>query len=756
MTRRDALAATGATRLIESKLRQPRPLLSVLARRRLDLLLDRAFEGSLALVCAPAGYGKTVAIRAWLADDEIPAAWVSVDSGDNDPARLWTYVATGVSRLRDGFAATALERLDTASPAIESAIDSLAADLEAGGQRVAIVLDDVHRIEDDACIRSLHYAARALPPNVALVLATRTEPAVALARMRSQGALTEIRAPALAFTAIETRALLRGFDGISLTTEQADLLHARTEGWPAALHLAAVWLRGVEDRDAALQRFAGHHDAVSEYLAQEVLDGLDAETQSFLLRTSVLPRFCAELCADVLDEPDAMGRIACLERRNLLLVALDDRHEWFRYHALFAEFLSHRLWALDPDDATARHRRAAAWFLARELVEDAVEHARACGDHETVARVLAEHHLGLSRRGRQVTLLRWVDSLPDEVLLAHPTVIVGAALNAGSIGRPAVEVRRRLALAERAGECHPELWTGYEEAAACIVRAVFTEEDVGLAARAAARAVELTRVAAPQLLIVALAVLAHAELLAGRLHEAQRAGEEAIDHPAAIRRPFGYISALGTLAMVAVERGELHRARALADAALTTVRDTGLLNTLPAARAQLADAIVARAEGDVARAHRSATRALGVRDAFDGGAQQAWMLLVLADACGARGQLARADRLLAEAREMLARCCDAGRVPQIADAVADTLAHHRRNGRNTPPAESPSPAELAVLRYLPSELSTRDIAAELFVSINTVRSHLRALYRKLGVSSRDEAVARAGALGLLDEADSSG
>jgi LuxR family maltose regulon positive regulatory protein len=154
-----------------------------------------------------------------------------------------------------------------------------------------------------------------------------------------------------------------------------------------------------------------------------------------------------------------MGRIAGLERRNLLLVGLDDRHEWFRYHALFAEFLAHRLWATDPDDAAALHRRAAAWFLGHELVEDAVEHARACADHETVARVLAERHLGLSRSGRQVTLLRWVDGLPEEVLLAHPTVIVGAALNAGAIGRPAVEVRRRLALAERAGERHPELWT---------------------------------------------------------------------------------------------------------------------------------------------------------------------------------------------------------------------------------------------------------------------------------------------------------
>jgi len=194
MTRSDARAATGATRLIESKLRQPRPLLSVLARGRLDLLLDGAFDGSLALVCAPAGYGKTVAIHAWLANGALPAAWVSVDSGDNDAVRLWTYVATALSRLGDDLAASALERLSTASPAIERAIDSLAAHLEAHERRVAIVLDDVHLIDDDACIRSLHYAARVLPPNVALVLATRTEPALPLARMRSQGAVTEIRA----------------------------------------------------------------------------------------------------------------------------------------------------------------------------------------------------------------------------------------------------------------------------------------------------------------------------------------------------------------------------------------------------------------------------------------------------------------------------------------------------------------------------------------------------------------------------------
>ena len=734
--------------LIETKLARPRLRDGIIERPRVLARLERGATSAVVLVSAPAGYGKTVAVESWLRRSDSAVAWVAVDAGDNDPVRLWRYVITAVTRACDGVGAFALERLTSASGSVLPAIDELARRLAADGRRVSIVLEDLHEIDDERGLEALGHATRALPHNAQLVLITRTDPKLRLARMRSQGVLTELRARELAFTLDEARRLLVDAEGLALSEPQVALLVARTEGWAAALYLAALCLRDTPDVDEVLRRFDGVHLHLSEYLTAEVLEGLEPATRAFLLRTSVLPRFSAALCDHVLAADGSAALIAQVQRSNLFLTSLDDQAGWFRYHDLFRALLLAELEAADPGAAVVLHRRAAEWFRARELIEEAVEHASAAGEFETVAELLDEGHLRLIREGRAETLLRWIGAVPEAVLQWRPGLLAVASIAAGGISRPADEVRRLVGAAERGRDAHPEGWTPYYEAVIRVQIAVCAEDDVGAARRAAADAVALAVEAADELTVVALAVLAQARLHSGDLDGAEETAEQALAYPSAPQRPFGYVSAGATAAIVAAERDRPLTARAHVDRALAAAAGFGIEESPSAARAYMADALTARREGRLDRAERAAVRALKVRAA--GGVVQAWMLLELASILISRGRLARAERSLAGARELLSGMRDAGAIAALADSVASALADAGSGDLMRPLAEPPSPAEMAVLRLLPSPGSWREIADELFLSVHTVKSHARAIYRKLGVRTREEAVARATALGLID------
>ncbi len=728
--------------LIESKLVRPRLRDGLVDRTRIRARFERAGAVPVILVSAPAGYGKTIAVETWLASGDRAVAWVSADAGDNDPVRLWTYLATAVSRACGGVGTIALEQLRGPSPATEPAIDELAARLRADGRRVALVLEDVHEIADERCIRSLGHAARAFPPNVQLVLIARADPPLRLARMRSQGALAEIRAAELAFTVDEAKRLLVGAEGLALTDAQVRALTEHTEGWAAALYLVALCLRHAGDPARALERFDGVHRHVAEYLAAEVLEGLDGETRAFLLDTSVLPRFSPQLCDRVRGTDGSAAVIDRLRRSNLFVSELDDAG-WFRYHALFRQLL-----LAEAQEPAVLHLRAAAWFRERGLTEEAAEHAFAAGDRAQVAELLEDDHMGLIRGGRSATLVRWLDALGEEVLHTRPGLLVAGAIAAGGICRPGVEIRRLLAAAEHARDAHPEAWLPRYATAVEVIHALYTDKDVGAQVRAAQAAAAHAREHAPDLLVVALGVLAHARLLAGDLDGAEQAAAQANEDPAAPRRPMGHVSVLATLAIVSVERGRPADARVYADQALRAARAGGITDSPSGARAQIADAVTAAAEGRLADAERAAARALRVREALDGGVLQAWMLLSLASIRVRRGHLSGAAESLARARSMLAASVDPGAVGSFADTVAAALDDARSGALTRPPAEPLSEAELAVLRQLPR--SSREIAGALFLSVNTVKSHLRAIYRKLAVNTREDAVARASALGLLD------
>ncbi len=739
--------------LAEAKLAAPRQRSGMVARRHVLRALDAGEEAALTLVAAPAGYGKTTAVRAWCAGVGAPLAWVTLDAGDNDPVRLWRYVATAVDRIRQGLGRRALRRLRLAGGAIENPVDELMNGMADFEERLVLVLDDVHAVTDSECLASIDYALEHLPANVRLIMLTRIDPALGLAQLRARGALAELRARELAFSVEEARELIIERAGIDLEAEEVELLRERTEGWPAALFLAAYWLRGVDDPHLAAREFRGDHRFVADYLSREVIGSLDDDTRWLLLRASVLGRFTAPLCDAVFGRSDSASVLVELERSNFFLVRLE--HEgWFRVHPLFAEFAGFELASLDPGAATEIHRRAAGWLLSHGLPVETVEHAAAAGDHGFVAELLVDYHLALIRTGGARTLLRWVHTLPEEELVEHPSLAVSAATAATMIGEATLTRRRLLRLAGRARFERPERFTPYVRCVAAMVSAASLDGDVGQALLQGRLAVSLAKTDADQALVAALAGLARALYFSGALDEAWAVAMRAVEHPDIDRRPPGHAVARTTLALVAAERGWLASARAHAEKAKSLVGGVASSRSWLGANASAALGQVFAGEGNLSDAERELAQAEHFFRDEVATVDHAWILVLLARIRCQRGHLEEAEAALRSARESIAELEDAGRVPALASEVERELEQQKARAGGGELLEAPSEAELTVLRLLASDLSARQIGGELFLSANTIRSHTRSIYRKLGVNSRADAVARADVLGLLGQAQS--
>jgi LuxR family transcriptional regulator, maltose regulon positive regulatory protein len=746
-----AAASDGLWPLAETKLLAPREGEGLIARPRVLRALDAAADAALTLVSAPPGSGKSTAVRAWCASRSSELCWVTLDARDNDPVRLWTYVATAVDRVLPGVGHAALGPLRAGS-ALADPIDKLLNGIRARAREFVLVLDDLQTVTDGECLASIDYALEHLPATAHVIVLTRIDPELRLPQLRARGALTELRADELAFTAAEAHELLVERNRIDLGAEEVELLRKRTEGWPAAIVLAAIWLRRVDDPRAAVCHFGGDHRFVADYLTHEVVGSLTDDVRSFLLRVSVLGGFTAALCDGVLERSDSASLLAELERTNQFVVPLE-RGDWYRVHSLFAEFARFQLASREPGVVAELHGRAARWLRSRGLPAEAAEHASAAGDDELVAELLVEHHLVLIRSGGARTLLELVHALPVEVVVEHPELAVGAATAATMIGRP-VERRRLLHLADSTEAEHPELFTPYVQAVAGMVRAASVDTDVGLAVREGRRAVEIAEAEADPALVAALGGYARALYLAGEIDEARAAALRAVEHPDAGRRAPGHAFARSTLALVAVDRADLELARAHAREARSLVGAAGGGRTWLGANASVAHGLVLAGEGSLLEAERALTHAERFFRDEVATVHHAWLSILLARVRCHRGHLQEAETTLRLAQETIHELADGGRIPSLADEVGRELEQAQRRARHKEILEPPSRAELAVLRLLPSELSAREIAEELFLSPNTVRSHTRSLYRKLAVNSRAEAVSRAVALGLIEPAES--
>jgi LuxR family maltose regulon positive regulatory protein len=745
----------GEPLLVEAKLATPSAPRGLVGRPRVQQALDAGRHAALTLVAAPAGFGKTTAVRAWCSSQEAALAWVTLDAADNDPALLWRYIATAVDRVRPGLGRGALRRLAVPGAPVEDAVDELANGIAALERDLVVVLDDLHTVTSEESLSSLDHALAHFPATAHMVAVTRMDPALRLASYRANGRLVEVRADELAFTRDEAHELLVTQGHVELGPEELDVLVERTEGWPAALVLAGLWLGTVDDPVRAVRGFGGEHRFVAEYLSNEVLVSLDPVRRSFLHGVAVLGEFTADLCDVVLERSDSAAELAELERSNLFVSRLG-RGGWFRVHSLFAEYALAQLATSEPAAAARIHRRAAEWLRSHRLPIEAVRHAAAVGDHELVAQLLVENHLLLIRSGAGRTLARWIRTLPDDVVADHPELAVAAATATALSGGSTLEQRRLLALADRALRERPGRVDPYVETAALLVRALTVEGGAGRAVLDGRRAIELAEGGADEILTAALAACARALFFAGDLEEASAVALRALEHPDIEQRVPSLVVARSTYALVAVEHGRLDTARSHAEKAKAAVGEIGTSRSWLGANASVALGSVLAAEGILVEAERELASAEPFFRDEVATLHHTWLLVLLAHVRTHRGRLDEAEEALRSARAALGELTDGGFVPALADDVERELEIAKARARTGEVLESPSAAELAVLRLLVTDLSTREIGERLFLSPNTIRSHRHSLYRKLGVHSRADAIARAGTLGLLDETESPG
>ncbi|MFI5099520.1 MAG: AAA family ATPase, partial [Actinomycetes bacterium] len=416
--------------LLATKLHVPRLRRGLVARPRLSEHLSRGTESALTLVSAPAGFGKTTLLTEWLAAvaaDGWSVAWLSLDQRDNDPPLFWTYLVTALKTAEPEVGAGALALLQPPLAPIDAVLATLLNDLQAVSNDVVLVLDDYHLIDAREVHEGMAFLLEHLPPHVHLVLAGRTDPTLPLPRLRARGELVEIRAADLRFTPEEAAAYLNEGMGLALTAQDVAALEERTEGWIAALQLAALSMQGRDDIAAFIAGFAGDDRYIVDYLAEEVLQRQPERVQQFLLQTSILERLSGPLCDAVTGQSGGKATLTALERGNLFLVPLDDRREWYRYHHLFADVLQAHLLDEQPDVVPGLHRRASEWYTENDEPSEAVRHALDAQDFERAAD-LVELAIPAMRRTRQESaVLGWLRALPDEVVRARPVLSAGLA-----------------------------------------------------------------------------------------------------------------------------------------------------------------------------------------------------------------------------------------------------------------------------------------------------------------------------------------
>jgi LuxR family transcriptional regulator, maltose regulon positive regulatory protein len=423
-----------STPILATKLYIPSPQPKVVLRPRLIERLNEGLHRRLTLISAPAGFGKTTLLGEWLAGCERPAAWLSLDEADSDPTRFLAYLVAALQTIAVDIGEGVLGALKSPQPPpAESLLTTLLNEIATIEDDLALVLDDYHVIDAKLVDDALTFLIEHLPPRMHLIIATREDPNLPLARLRARGQLAELRAADLRFTPSEAAEFLEGAMGLSLSAEDIAALETRTEGWIAGLQLAAISLQGRKDATNFIESFTGSHHFVLDYLVEEVLQQQSESVQSFLLRTSILDHLCGPLCDAVLLDPSASGQetLEYIEHANLFLIPLDDERHWYRYHHLFAELLRQRLHqgaASSTGDerrgVAELHVRASQWFEDHGLEIEAFQHAAAANDVERAERLIEGEGVPLYFRGTVAPVLKWLESLPKTVLDARPSLWV--------------------------------------------------------------------------------------------------------------------------------------------------------------------------------------------------------------------------------------------------------------------------------------------------------------------------------------------
>lgn len=429
--------ASMAAPILATKLYVPPVRLKIVDRPRLAQRLSEGMNRKLTLVSAPAGFGKTTLVSEWAAGCDCSIAWLSLDEGDSDPNRFLTYLIAAIQTIRPNTGQAMLPVLQSPQPPpVEAVLLNLLNEIASSPQDFILVLDDYHLVDSNLVDQALAYLLEHLPSQMHLVIATREDPQLPLARYRGRGQISELRVEDLRFTAAETAGFLNQIMGLSLSAEDIAALEARTEGWIAGLQLAAISMQGLEDTAGFIKSFTGSNRFVMDYLVEEVLRKQPNSIQEFLLRTSILDRMCGPLCDAVLDDASRASQetLEYLERANLFIIPLDNERCWYRYHHLFADLLRQRLYQLHREVPAQLHLSACQWYEDNNLEIDAFQHAVAANDVERAARLVLGKGMPLHTRGGLFPELKWLESLPSKVLDEKPILwlmYAGALTTAG-------------------------------------------------------------------------------------------------------------------------------------------------------------------------------------------------------------------------------------------------------------------------------------------------------------------------------------
>jgi len=743
-----APARVPAFELLESKLCPPQLRGGAVSRGALiGLVEERSASMPIIFLTAGPGWGKTTLLGQWASCSRRPFAWVSVDENDNDPIVLLTYIAVALDRVSP-LDAGVFDALASPGVSVEgTVVPRLGAALATSEQAVVLVLDDLHMLDNLQGLDAINALSRHAPPGSQLVLSGRSEPALPQAALQADGLALQIGPDDLRMGAGEAHQLLSAA-GVDLEGGEVAELVEHTEGWCAGLYLAALSIRarGTRAKDAAT--FSGSDRLVADYLRSELLAHLSADEIRFLTRTSVLERLSAPLCDAVLEWDGSAAILESLEPSNLFLVPLDQHRQWYRYHHLFQELLRAQLEEAEPDLVPQLLGRAADWCVANGQMETAIGYAEEADDVDQVAWLLERCIQPAHQSGRVATVERWLGWFEQRAALEqYPAVAVLGALIAAIRGRPG-ESGRWAEAAER-GSYQGTLADGSEsiESWLALLRALHCRRGVARMHADAQLAVQ-TLARGSQFRPTALTLLGLSQWLISEVDQADDLFAEAAQEGLELGAHEPAWAALGQRVAIAIEREAWLEAEAFSDDAVVLVRRSRMeaypVSTLVYALA----ARVALHREDTPSAHEFLARAQRLRPrltyaiphlAVQTRLELSRAYLALADAAGAWTMLREIDPLLR-------RHHDLGRLTADVEEVRLSLKTMRSDAPGT---STLTTAELRLLPRLATHLTFREIGDRLYLSRHTVKSHAMAIYRKLNVTSRNDAVERARGLGLL-------
>jgi LuxR family transcriptional regulator, maltose regulon positive regulatory protein len=723
---------------LETKLYPPPVRRKWLSRPRLVEALDRAAECPLTLIAAPAGYGKSTVVAQWLDTmTDRAVAWVDLDAADNDPVRLWLHVATALARAGCPIADDIGEFVSSNSNKImANVLPKIINSLATLPRPIVMILDDFHFVRAGSCLEQIDFVIQHLPATAGMMIITRADPDLHVGRLRVAGKLAEIRADRLSFNAGEASAMLSA-EGVRLSDTAQSVLMDRTEGWPAGLYLAALLLVGQDDPDSIVHRLSGDNRVIGDYLTEEVLSRHPTEVRTFITDISILERFSAPLCDYLLETTGSGNRLHDLERSNLFLMALDPERHWFRFHHLFAAVARSALQAEDPDRVAILHDRAADWFSRHGFTDEAVSHAIAGGSWARASLLVQANWIRFVDAGLAATVQGWMQALQAPESEAEPAALVTAAWMALATGDEASLNRLLLLLSDVHEDATLPDGARSVESAVAMIRGMSGFGGPVEMLGAATRAVELESDENSPWFAFANFALGHANYVSGDLDAAMSVLPKAAYSGAA----FAIIKqfALSAMAMVQLELGNNDRSLQYALDAMEVV-DTRSLRGMPQASMAFTTLGESRAAaGDMANALTTLEQGLTLRRKIPG--LSPWPtihhLLAMGRVLTAADERLRAEQLLDEAAQLMSRFPDGMEAMRVRLGAARSALRRRRSPSVIEPLTA---REVDVLRLLQGPMNLAEVASELFLSRNTVKTHVQAVYRKLGASSRSEAV----------------